>query len=45
VNALPREGEANAAVVRVVARFLGVPKSSVRLVAGFRSRHKLLDTA
>ena len=38
-----KEGEANAAVCRVVAEMYGVPKSSVRLVAGARGRRKLLE--
>ena len=36
----PADGEANRAVLRLVARALGVPSSRVTLVAGARSRHK-----
>jgi len=36
----PAEGEANDAVLRLVARALGVPRSAVTLVAGARSRTK-----
>jgi hypothetical protein len=36
----PADGEANEAVMRLVARALGVPPSSVRLVGGARSRRK-----
>ena len=36
----PAEGEANDAVRALVARALGVPRSSVVLVAGARSRTK-----
>jgi len=39
----PREGRANAAVVRVVARFLGVPASAVRIAHGVTSRSKVLE--
>ena len=39
----PREGRANAAVVRAVARFLGVPTSAVRIVHGATSRSKALE--
>lgn len=38
----PVDGEANDAVVAVVARALGVPPSSVSLASGHRSRHKTL---
>lgn len=43
VKARAKDGEANDAVVRIVARFYKVPKSSVRLVSGRASRTKLLD--
>jgi uncharacterized protein YggU (UPF0235/DUF167 family) len=36
----PADGEANAAVLRLVADRLGVPASHVRLVAGERARRK-----
>lgn len=36
----PADGEANRAVLRLVARALGVPVSKVTLVAGARSRRK-----
>ena len=40
VRAAPTEGEANAAVVKVLAKALGVPPSSVAIVRGARSREK-----
>ncbi len=43
VTAAPESGKANAAVCVVLARALGVPKSSVRVVRGPGSRHKLLE--
>lgn len=42
VRALPSEGEANAALARLLAAWLGVPKSSVTLVSGAKSRIKSL---
>lgn len=36
----PADGEANRAVLRLVARALGVPSSTLTLVAGARSRTK-----
>ncbi len=42
VRAAPRDGEANTAVAKLVALWLGVPKSTVALEAGARSRVKIL---
>lgn len=42
VRAVPAEGEANAALERLVARWLEVPKSSVRVTRGAKSRVKSL---
>ncbi len=40
VRAAPTDGEANASVIKVLAKALGVPKSSVELVRGARGREK-----
>lgn len=45
VRAVPEDGAANAAVERLVATWLGVPKSSVALTAGGKSRVKTLTVA
>lgn len=42
VTAPPVDGEANAAVIEVVAEALGISKSSVEVVAGASSRRKTL---
>jgi uncharacterized protein len=42
VTAPPADGAANAALVRLVATELDVPRSSLRLLAGATSRHKLV---
>ena len=42
VRALPSEGEANKAVERVLADWLGVPKTSVAVAGGGKSRVKSL---
>ncbi len=42
VRALPSEGEANRAVERVLADWLGVPKTSVTVAGGGKSRVKSL---
>lgn len=43
VTSPPDEGKANAAVCRVVATALGVPKTSVHVVRGHRARIKSLE--
>jgi uncharacterized protein (TIGR00251 family) len=45
VRAPPAEGEANAALVRLIAGWLGVPKSAVSVAAGSKSRVKALRIA
>ena len=40
VRAVPADGEANAALERLIAQWLGVPKSCVALTAGQKSRIK-----
>ena len=43
VAAPPVEGEANAALVRLIAKALGQPKSAVRIVSGDTARIKQLE--
>ena len=45
ITAPPVEGAANAALIRFIAKSLGLPKSRVRLVSGERSREKTLSIA
>lgn len=40
VTAPPVDGEANAAVIELLAKSLGVPRSAVEVVAGASSRRK-----
>ena len=42
VAAPPVQGRANEALLRLLAEALGVPKSSLRIVRGQRSREKLV---
>ncbi len=43
VRAVPEGGKANAAVEKRVAKWLGLPKSAVRVVTGAKNRLKGLD--
>ena len=45
LTAPPVEGEANAALVRLLSRLLEVPRSSLHLLAGSTGRQKLLQVA
>ena len=42
VRARPVEGEANAALLKLLAKTLGIPKSSVALERGGQSRTKMI---
>ena len=42
VSEAPADGAANAAVVKLVAKALGVPRSEVEIVSGHAGRHKRL---
>ena len=43
LTAPPVDGRANQACVEFFAKGLGIPQSRVRLVAGEKSRHKVLE--
>jgi hypothetical protein len=45
VRALPAEGEANEALIRLIAKAVGVPSRDVTLVAGATARLKRLTIA
>ena len=43
VKAVPDKGKANAAVIALIAKALGVPKSAITLVSGETTRQKTLN--
>lgn len=43
VTAAPERGKANAAVVALLAKALGVPRSAVRIVAGETGARKIVE--
>lgn len=45
VTSPPVDGEANAAVIEVLAKALGIPKSRISIVAGATGRRKTVELA
>ena len=45
VAAPPEAGKANAAVLRLLAEKLGLPRRALRLVSGHRAREKVVEMA
>jgi len=43
VMSQPQKGEANREVMKKIAKYFGVPTSSVRLVSGAASRKKIIE--
>ncbi len=43
--ARPQRGEANAEIIRKIAKYFDAPRSSVRLVSGKKSRDKVVHIA
>ncbi len=43
VKAPPAEGRANEAMIETLARYLKVPKSTLHLVSGHKSKHKIVE--
>ena len=43
LNAPPREGEANAALIDVLSEFFGVTKRQIKIVSGLQSREKIVE--
>jgi uncharacterized protein (TIGR00251 family) len=43
VKALPREGKANEAVIKLLAEYFEVTRSSVRITSGLSGRNKIVE--
>lgn len=43
VTAAPEQGRANEAVIKILAEYFGVPKSSINIVGGKSARTKIID--
>ncbi len=42
-TAAPADGDANAAVIKMLARHLDVPKTSIKIIRGLTSRDKVIE--
>lgn len=43
INAVPEKGKANAELIEALAEHFGVPKSSIRITRGHKSRNKSVE--
>lgn len=43
LHAHPHDGEANAALIAALAKYLKVPKTSIKILRGTHSRQKLIE--
>ena len=43
VNKPPREGKANQAVIKLLAKHFEVPKNQVRILSGIKSKNKIIE--
>lgn len=43
VKASPEKGKANDEIIKKIAKYLGVPKSAVRIISGATSRKKTVE--
>ncbi len=43
VNQAPVEGRANKALAEILSEYFNVPRSSVRIIAGHKSRNKIVE--
>lgn len=39
----PKEGKANQAVIKLLAKYFSVPQSQVRILSGFKTKHKVIE--
>lgn len=43
LRAKPHDGEANAALIKLLANYFNVPKTSIKIACGAKSRHKVIE--
>ncbi len=43
LRAKPHDGEANDALIKVLSKHFKIPKTSISITYGFKSRHKIIE--
>ena len=43
LRAKPHDGEANTVLIKLLAKHFDVPKTSIKVIRGARSRHKIIE--
>ena len=43
LRAKPHDGEANTALIKLLAKYFDVPKTSIQVIRGAKSRHKVIE--
>lgn len=43
LRAKPHDGEANAVLIRLLADYFDIPKTSIKIARGAKSRHKVIE--
>ncbi len=43
LRAKPHDGEANSALIKILAKYLNIPKTSIKITRGQKSRHKEIE--
>ena len=43
LRAKPHDGEANIALIKLLSKHFGIPKTSIKVVRGAKSRNKIIE--
>jgi len=43
LRAKPHDGEANTALVKLLSKYFGIPKTTIRIIRGAKSRNKIIE--
>ena len=43
LRAKPHDGEANTALIKLLAKYFGIPKTAIKITHGYKSRTKTIE--